>query len=150
MILYRPRKFIKELFYWVVNYFLISKLEHKNPIIIYQMGKVGSSTVKATLKAMNLPFPIFHVHTLNEDHLHHAWKRVRRSINPYAPQHLIVSSLLIKKIQRHKFPCRFVTLSRAPIERAISFVFEDHKKTGTSRIKKLWFLGYGNYERGIS
>ncbi len=37
----------------------------KDPIIIYQMGKVGSSTVLESLKALELGVPVYHCHLMN-------------------------------------------------------------------------------------
>ena len=37
---------------------------HNQPIVIYQMGKVGSSSVYSSLKALKLDNPVYHVHFL--------------------------------------------------------------------------------------
>lgn len=100
-------------------------IEEQEPIIVFQMGKVGSSTVLETLHRLDLSHPVLHVHTLAPDHLAHAVARQRQSARPYLHEHLIVSALIVAKRQRQRFPCRLITLTREPISRAISFVFED-------------------------
>ena len=105
---------------WVLRH-----AEEQEPVIVFQMGKVGSSTVVETLHRLDLPQPILHVHTLSPSHLAHAVRRQRQSARPYLHEHLIVSGLLVAKQQSNRFPCRLITLTREPISRAISFVFED-------------------------
>lgn len=39
---------------------------NQSPILIYQMGKVGSKTVYESLKALNLATPVYHTHLLNK------------------------------------------------------------------------------------
>ena len=39
----------------------------KSPILIYQMGKVGSSTIKKSLEQINQDSVIYHVHFLTKD-----------------------------------------------------------------------------------
>jgi hypothetical protein len=43
--------------------------------------------------------------------------------------------LLVRKFKKNRFPCQFITLSRSPIERALSFVFEDWKKQAPDALK---------------
>ena len=38
-----------------------------SPIIIYQMGKVGSKTIRVSLKSLGLENPIYHSHILTAD-----------------------------------------------------------------------------------
>lgn len=103
----------------------LRRIEEQEPVIVFQMGKVGSSTVVETLHRMDLSQPVLHVHTLAPDHLAHAVARQRQSGRPYLHEHLIVSARLLAKRQRGRLPCRLITLTREPISRAISFVFED-------------------------
>lgn len=122
------RGYVREYYqhlYWLLK---LRGIEHQFPILVYQMGKVGSSTVVNTLHGLGLSIPILHVHTLNPDHLKHAIRRQRMSQRPYLHEHLIISGILIKKLQRAPFRCRIITLTREPVVRAISFIFEDHVK----------------------
>ena len=103
-------------------------LESRNPILVYQMGKVGSSSVVRTLEQLNLSAPILHVHTLSPEHLKFAIDKQRKSISPFLHEHHVASSLIVKKMRHRLFPCRIITLTREPVARAISFLFEDLKK----------------------
>jgi hypothetical protein len=103
-------------------------VERQTPIIVYQMGKVGSSTVVSTLEQLKLPNPVLHVHTLVPEQLREAEEKQRRSPRPFLDEHLQVSSILVSKLAQGRFPCHLVTLTREPIARGISFVFEDCKK----------------------
>jgi hypothetical protein len=100
-------------------------IEHRNPILVYQMGKVGSSTVVQVLESLRLPSPVLHLHTLQRHNLAQAISRQRGSVRPRLHEHLLVSGLLIPRLP---FPCRVITLTREPIARVISFVFEDRWK----------------------
>ncbi len=40
------------------------------PILIYQMGKVGSNTVHKTLLASGIQNPVFHVHFLTKEKIY--------------------------------------------------------------------------------
>lgn len=107
----------------------LRNVDRQTPIIVYQMGKVGSSTVVSTLENLNLPNPVLHVHTLVADRLIAAKERQRASSRPFLDDHLIASSILVSRLSKDRFPCRIITLTREPISRAISFAFEDwHKK----------------------
>lgn len=106
----------------------LRNIERTNPILVYQMGKVGSSSVVRTLEHLRLGRPVLHVHTLDADHVKRAIRKQRASVSPYLPEHLIASSLLVDRLAEGDFPCQIVTLTREPVGRAISFVFEDWKK----------------------
>ena len=112
----------------------LQNLEQKNPVLVYQMGKVGSSSVVRTLKQLNLDSPVLHVHTLSPDHLKFAIDKQRKSISPFLHEHHVASSMIVKKMTDGLFPCRVVTLTREPVARAISFLFEDLKKQAPEAI----------------
>ncbi|QXD16187.1 putative capsular polysaccharide synthesis family protein [Rhodocaloribacter litoris] len=105
--------------------YALRDVEHRNPILVYQMGKVGSSTVTRTLASLGLSEPVLHLHTLNPETLRRAVERQRASVRPRLHTHLLVSERLIPRLP---FPCRVITLVRDPVARAISFVFEDRWK----------------------
>ena len=131
------RKIVKENIINFQQSLRLKGVERSNPIIVFQMGKVGSSTVVKTLREhYKKDTPVIQVHTLNPNQLEKAIQMQRDSISPYLHKHLIVSSILIKKLDDEVFPCRFITLTREPVERAISFVFEDIKKKAPDSLKK--------------
>ena len=129
------RGYLRELYNNVRIPLLLNNIEKKNPILIYQMGKVGSSTILHTLQSMTLNNPVFHMHTLSQKNLTHAIKRQRNSKSPYLHEHLVLSRVLIKKLKKGVFPCKIITVTREPVGRAISFVFEDLVKQAPEALK---------------
>jgi hypothetical protein len=96
------------------------------PIVIYQMGKVGSKTVEAGLQHADLPSPICHCHMLNNLDSIEA-EALRSRVNPVetlqAVQHArgLRNTLLGTDYVR----CRVVTMVRDPIARNISAFFQN-------------------------
>lgn len=125
---YLLRGYAHELIHRVSWRVKLQGIRSRRPVLVYQMGKVGSSTVAAALRRLPLAAPVLHMHTLMRPHLTQAIRKQRRSSRPYLPQHLIVSDVLTRHLDRGLFPCRIITLTREPIGRAISFLFEDHAK----------------------
>ena len=94
------------------------------PILVYQMAKVGSSSIVAALEELGLP--VFHVHRMDEAHLH-AMREARRARGwetPPIPPH----DHLGLRIRRHLLDrggrARIITLVRDPIARNFSSYFE--------------------------
>lgn len=104
------------------------RVREQNPILVYQMGKVGSRTVVEALRALDLNAPVIHLHTLNPEGLARAIRKERHSPSPHLPRHLVASQMLTQKMKSGRFPCRVITLTREPIGRAVSFAFEDWRK----------------------
>lgn len=118
------RQRVKYWFVWVRTAIELYRVERRNPVLVYQMGKVGSSTVTKTLQGLGLSCPIVQVHILSPTNLHLALARQQQLGVRYLDKHLLVSRRLVHKLEREVFPCRIVTLTREPISRAISFVFQ--------------------------
>lgn len=112
----------------------LRNVERQAPVLVYQMGKVGSSTVVSTLSRLKIDSLVLQVHTLSPANLSHAISRRRHSSSPHLHEHLIVSTFLIRKLADGIFPCHVITLTREPVSRAISFVFEDLKKQAPGAI----------------
>jgi len=106
----------------------LRRVRKQNPILVYQMGKVGSRTVVEALRSLSLDAPVIHLHTLNPEALARAIRKERHSPSPHLPRHLVASQMLIQKMREGGFPCRVITLTREPIGRAVSFAFEDWRK----------------------
>ena len=54
----------------ILNIQFEKSLKNKQPLLVYQMGKVGSSTVTRTLTNISeLSIPIFHVHLLTPENI---------------------------------------------------------------------------------
>ncbi len=66
---HRLRGYAKEAYHRLAIARRLQGVKQREPILVYQMGKVGSSTVVQTLEALGLPNPVLHVHTLDTVHL---------------------------------------------------------------------------------
>jgi hypothetical protein len=137
------REFAKRILVWFVdrNYytarlFYIQKLKNSKkhyqnpPLLIYQMGKVGSSTIQRSLKALNLDRPIFHVHYLSKSRVEDLEKERRKYIRtekfgllkrPWMYQFL--RQELIKRFEGQKW--KIISLTRDPVARNMAAFFEN-------------------------
>lgn len=120
------------------NYYCAKMLYHlslrlANPhtreaLLVYQMGKVGSTSVVRSLKALDLGMPVYHVHDLTRDTLDRDEKLYKRefAISGLQPRHLWESQYLLRQIESRGRRCRWkvVTLVRDPIARNISGFFQ--------------------------
>lgn len=100
-----------------------------DPIIIYQPGKVGSSTIQASLKhflhSTTAEVPVYHAHHLNN------LEKVEADIKSKFPnpqnslEKLEIDKKLRKKIDENPSQkWNIITLTRDPVARTISTVFE--------------------------
>ncbi len=100
------------------------------PIFIYQFGKVGSSTLYHSLKESGLQNPIYHTHYLTAEGVEGAVEFHSQSGDPVLPHHLILSRVLVKRLERENdLKFKVITLVRDPVERAISSAFENIYRT---------------------
>ena len=94
------------------------------PIIIYQMGKVGSNTVRNTLRASGLSNPVYSVHFLTEEGLKKHKEDYILTSNS-VPLYIKTGKLLCSKIENDpERPWKIITLTREPIGRDISALFQ--------------------------
>lgn len=126
------RKRLKSISVWLKAWWRISLANFTDvtPILVYQMGKVGSSSVTATLASAIRNTPVFQVHHLARQGLSEAVQQFRKNAgNIPLDEHLIYGLLLRRKITLGK-ATRFkvITLVRDPIARQLSFVFETCEK----------------------
>lgn len=95
------------------------------PILVFQMGKVGSTSIRDTLKAMNLGRPIYQAHYLSRQGIELArlWHRHHQGKVPYGVEYY---QLLGRKIQTNldKAHYTIITGVRDPIAKEISNYFE--------------------------
>jgi hypothetical protein len=113
-------------FWWYVNSL------GKQPLVIYQMGRVGSTTILRSLQSLDLDGSLFHVHVLSHENIKNVEKEyysenrkiLRRSYWPET-RHLYMSYFLRKQLDKDLKGKRwkFVTLIRDPIARNISYYF---------------------------
>ncbi len=94
------------------------------PLLVYQMGKVGSTSLCASLRAANFATPIWHVHFLSDEILGRLDRIYRRSWPEGNARHLWKCHFLRKQIDRGLRGLKVVTLTRDPIARNVSAFFE--------------------------
>jgi len=102
----------------------------KDPILIYQMGKVGSSSILASLKAERIPNSIFRIHQLSNKGFkrkiqwlcHHGATEVPERI-----EDLLFIMKLRKVIHAHgdQFGWKIISMTREPMGLEISSFFEN-------------------------
>jgi len=99
--------------------------EGPSPLLVYQMGKVGSSSVLRTLESLDLPRPVLHFHYLTPGFL----ARARR--HGTAPDQRL-GAAVARRLRRAGpgLRCEVVTLVRDPIARRISALFQNPEHAG--------------------
>ncbi len=99
------------------------------PLLIFQMGKVGSSSVQRSLRALNLDMSIYHPHFLTPDYMTIYEEKRRQLLGTDRAGDLkhiwecqYLSEQINKRVNGRKW--RVLTLVREPIARNISAFFE--------------------------
>ena len=95
------------------------------------MGKVGSSTIVATLKAIPSPLPVFHIHLLAEETIARNEQFYFADNRSYLlpsgwpnTAHLFQSHFFRRQLQLKRPRWKVITLVREPVVRNISGFFE--------------------------
>lgn len=131
----------------------------KHPIVVYQMGKVGSMTVVNSLQKLKLDRLVFHVHYLDQDRINELglsckndwWYKSKNSehFETMVRKHWeceYLASLIKGPILGDKW--RIISLVRDPIARNASVYFQgltfDHVNKDLIKVKSGW-----NFERII-
>ena len=99
------------------------RTEPANPVIVYHMGKVASSSIALTLKATKA-VDVFQVHRLNPKNIEQVRRAyIRRRV---APPGIDSDGLYLYKkiIKPKKKPVKIISLIREPIGRNISAFFQ--------------------------
>ncbi len=95
------------------------------PVLIYRMGKVGSRTVYASLKAAAVAQPVLAVHFISDDV--HALRHRRGTEHPgdAIPYHYLLGAAIGDELRRRRgAPCKVISLVREPIAFAVSNFFQ--------------------------
>lgn len=94
------------------------------PILVYQMAKVGSSSIAEALEERKLA--VFHVHRMNREHLERMLaKRAELGWEiPALPAHDILGPVLRERLVDRGRRVKVITLVRDPIARNFSSYFE--------------------------
>lgn len=92
-----------------------------DPIIVYQMGKVGSMSVYRALRELRLDVPVYHLHSLNGLEEQAEWLAEKRDTTPKTLERMRVAQKLRREIERGTAPrYNLVSLVRAPVPHAVS------------------------------
>ena len=103
------------------KYFLSSK---EQPILIYQVGKVGSSAIYVSLKKNIKNLPIYQVHNIST--AQELLDKDLKNNNKASSNHLKMGILLKEKLdQKENIEWKIIIGVREPISRWISDVFEN-------------------------
>jgi hypothetical protein len=100
------------------------------PIVVYQMGKVGSSSIEASLRSLYLDQPVYHCHVLvNLEALEGALRRVLP--NPHEEPGGSIQELRRARAIRDRFLAEahegrwsFISMVRDPVARNLSAFFQ--------------------------
>lgn len=109
---------------------LVKGLTGQPPLVIYQMGKVGSTSVHESLKAEDLPFDIFHVHVLTHEWIKKINDQFRRASKIHGRaqvrQHVLESEYLRSLLDRRdpEMEWRIISIVRDPVARNVSTFFQ--------------------------
>ena len=124
----------------------LRRLEQKfdqPPILILQMGKVGSSSITHSLKQLNLQRSIFHVHTLSEDFITQYQKQFRSFLGTeqeHSLRHIWLCDYLRKRLDAGLSErWKVVTLVRDPVARNLSTFFQNMIITSSDERSKTFF-----------
>ena len=126
----RMRKHLERSHYILKYYnkikFRMFELSRKEPILIYQMGKVGSTSMLRSIRRITINRPVFHVHTLRKDVLDdierlYSGREIALGHHYYAGRYL--SQKLCARNSEKKW--RVISLVREPIARNISAFFQN-------------------------
>ena len=104
----------------VKHYRFLRTVRRGVPVIVYQMGKVGSSSVVRSLKEAGVA-PVYHIHRMNPEYIAHVWSQ-------HGDQRDFKLDRIGLKLYKHVIqkgrPARFITLVREPVGRNISDFFQ--------------------------
>lgn len=120
--------FYTEKFFKLFSLYLKNS-RNKQKVLVYAMGKVGSTTMFNSLKDIDNSYSVYHTHFLTKDRLNWAesvykkkWKKLR-----LYPDDLVHGMFLRASFCKHKDikKWKIVTLVRDPIAQHISTFFEE-------------------------
>jgi hypothetical protein len=101
--------------------------EFNPPILVYQMGKVGSKTVAISLHQSDIEYNVYHLHALSLRQIENklkAFKDTPKFIREDIELYIDIRNILLKDT---KIKWKIITLSRDIISQCISSFFENIK-----------------------
>lgn len=107
--------------------FELELLRGRSPLLVYQMGKVGSRSVHEAIARSSVPYQVYHVHHLTRAQATGAEQKYKGQGIP-APLHLSISrTISTKRKWSDNSRWKIITLVREPIRTFLSHVFYNPK-----------------------
>ncbi len=112
--------------YYETSLYLEEAAKQRDPIIVYQMGKVGSSSLYATLKSVVPDRMIYHVHNLTNEGIEAINYRSTSRMRAFPGPGYWQARHLYRKITARSNQQRWhlITLTRDPVARNLSGFFQ--------------------------
>lgn len=99
------------------------------PVLVYQMGKVGSSSVYRAVEAALPGIPVYHLHFLSEHIAEH--RRSHQRAPGAVPYHIYLGEALRRQLARHRHrPLKIISLVRDPLAFELSNLFQNPRLVG--------------------
>jgi len=102
----------------------LARLGRTDPVIVFQMGKVGSSSLSASLRALRPPREVFQVHLLHELDLQEARVRDAYTDPTGTLTQFVKARALADRLARDDRRWTVISVVRDPVERNVSAFFE--------------------------
>ncbi len=105
-------------------------LDPRNPIIIYQVGKVGSSSFEGSFRNLDLSRPVIKAHVLYREHMDSLRAELGISAREYYLRHRVEprSRYILREVKKAalsgKGDWRFITMVRDPVAQNVSSFFQ--------------------------
>lgn len=104
----------------------VKKYGIREPIIVYQMGKVGSSSMYWSLDALRLNVPVYHLHFLNDADEVEGWAKKTLRVYERELKMVELARKFKREIERRTAPrYHLISLVRAPVPRNLSAYFHN-------------------------
>lgn len=138
-LVHRLARSLSQRSFWIAKWYQRRRLRralaaHADELLVYQMGKVGSSTVVASLQAARRDLLVHHVHRLGEEELRRFQQFARESFGRgrasgaarmgFVEQLVKGEYLHAQLTGSRRRPWKVVTLVRDPVARNVSAFFE--------------------------
>jgi len=121
------RNYYSHKYYQLFRLYL-ANLTNKEIVVVYQMGRVGSTSILRSLEASKLNLPIFHVHRLTKDYINKREEIYKKHFTSFQGRHrhLLQSQYLRQQINQGLINKKWniVTLVRDPIAKNVSSFFK--------------------------
>jgi len=116
---------MRALHYRQIYRFERSPLRKKEPLLVYQMGKVGSSTIRRSIAALNLDIYAYHLHYMSG--IDYMMNLCRKQSLPLQ-DHILASIFckrMLKRARANGTKLNVISLVRDPISKNISQFFQN-------------------------